>query len=57
MMDDYEIERRVRLIRACLHRRAHYLDDNGNRRCLGCDAFIRPIEGVALIKTLNGAPC
>lgn len=45
-MDDLEIRRRVGMMRLCLHRRKHYLDENGNRRCFQCDAFVRPIDGV-----------
>ena len=45
-MDDVEMDRRVRMARLCLHRRKHYLDGNGNRRCFQCDAFVRSIHGV-----------
>ena len=49
-MTTAEIARRVNLIRACLHVRAHYIDGNGNRCCFGCDAFVKPIAGVAMIE-------
>lgn len=47
-MDDLEMDRRVRFIRLCPHNRKHYLDDNGNRRCFCCDAFVR-LNGTATI--------
>lgn len=53
-MTTAEMDRRVTLIRACLHARAHYLDENGNRRCFGCDAFVKPIAGVGILPAPRG---
>ncbi|WP_283612370.1 hypothetical protein [Mycolicibacterium poriferae] len=54
-MTEAEMNRRVALIRACLHVRAHYLDDRGNRLCFGCDAFVKAIDGVPIVPAPRSA--
>jgi hypothetical protein len=45
-----ETDRRVAAMRRCRHNLWHYFDANGNRRCLDCRAFVRPVEGAAICK-------
>lgn len=47
---EQETQRRVNLIRNCLHAKLHYVDENGNRRCFQCDGMVREIPGVAILK-------
>ena len=47
-----EVQRRVNMIRNCLHRKLHEYDENGNRRCVQCEAMVRP-AGVPLLKQEN----
>lgn len=40
-MDQDEMARLAKLTRLCRHDATHYRDDNGNRKCSRCDAFVR----------------
>lgn len=48
-MNQDQIDRLVRRAQNCTHDRFHYLDHNGNRICLQCETFVRPIDGVAML--------
>ncbi len=45
-----EVQRRVTMMRACLHAKLHYDDENGNRRCFQCDGMVREIPGVPMLR-------
>lgn len=44
-----EIQRRVMRARLCRHDLAHYRDENRNRCCAACDAFVRPNGAVLTV--------
>lgn len=49
-MTEAETKAAVAKVRACRHNLWHYLDANGNRRCLDCRAFVRRVEGASIAK-------